>query len=24
VVDLEDDKLNFTYKETREPAPANA
>jgi ATP-dependent Clp protease ATP-binding subunit ClpA len=23
-VDLEDDKLSFTYKETREPAPANA
>ena len=24
IVDLEDDKLSFTYKETREPAPANA
>ena len=24
VVDLEDDKLSFVYKETREPAPANA
>jgi ATP-dependent Clp protease ATP-binding subunit ClpA len=24
LVDLEDDKLSFTYKETREPAPANA